>query len=138
MHYCPKCNYEYQLQVSVCPDCGSTLIDGQPPAKKPNTHSSDDSDAVLLFESQDYLKLRFLLDLLDQEGIPYATRKLTQYGGAAASEILTVGLSTASAVGGVGGVYVNAEDYEKAKELLVVLDGTELVGDEEIDVENEK
>jgi hypothetical protein len=114
------------------------LIDGQPATGNHDTHSSDDADAVLLFESQDYLKLRFLLDLLDQEGIPYATRKLTQHGGAAASEILTVGLSTASAVGGEGRIYVNAEDYEKAKELLVALDGTELIGDEDIDVENEK
>ncbi len=140
MHHCPKCYYEYDYRVSVCPDCGVPLVDGPVPIKKPAVRSSnddDDSDALLLFESQDFLKLRFLLDLLDQEGIPYATRKLTQYGGVAASEIFTVGLSTASTVGGIARVYVAAENYEQAKELLAALEGIALTGDEDIDLEDE-
>jgi len=139
MHHCPKCYYEYEHRVSVCPDCGVPLVDGLAPTKKAAVRSSDDddSDALLLFESQDFLKLRFLLDLLDQEGIPYATRKMTQYGGAAASEILTVGLSAASTVGGIARVYVAAENYEQAKELLAALEGIALTGDEDIDLEDE-
>jgi hypothetical protein len=137
MHHCPKCYYEYEYRVSVCPDCGVTLVDGPAPTKQSVVRSSDDdSDALLLFESQDFLKLRFLLDLLDQEGIPYATRKMTQYGGAAASEILTVGLSAASTVGGIARVYVAAENFEQAKELLAALEGIALTGDEDIDLED--
>jgi hypothetical protein len=138
MHYCPECDYEYELQVSVCPDCGTPLVDGPASKNKPAVCSADDDDcdAMLLFESQDVLKLRFLLDLLDQEEIPYATRKLTQYGGAAASEFLTVGLATASTVGGIARVYVAAENYEQAKELLAALEGIELTGNEEIDLED--
>ncbi|MCX6831601.1 MAG: DUF2007 domain-containing protein [candidate division Zixibacteria bacterium] len=137
MHHCPKCYYEYEHRVSVCPDCDLPLVDGPVPTKNPAVRSSDDdSDALLLFESQDFLKLRFLLDLLDQEGIPYATRKMTQYGGAAASEILTVGLSAASTVGGIARVYVAAENYEQAKELLAELEGIALTGDEDIDLED--
>ena len=138
MHHCPKCYYEYEYRVSVCPDCGVPLVDGPVPTKKPAVRSSDDddNDALLLFESQDFLKLRFLLDLLDQEGIPYATRKLAQYGGVAASEIFTVGLSAASTVGGIARVYVAAENYEQAKELLAALEGIALIGDEEIDLED--
>ena len=137
MHHCPKCYYEYEYRVSVCPDCGVPLIDGPAPTKKTAIRASDDdSDALLLFESQDFLKLRFLLDLLDQEGIPYATRKMAQYGGAAASEILTVGLSAASTGGGIARVYVAAENYEHAKELLAALEGIALTGDEDIDLED--
>jgi hypothetical protein len=143
MHHCPKCHYEYEYRVSVCPDCGALLVDKQASTTTTADYSAadcpaddDDSDALLLFESQDHLKLRFLLDLLDQEGIPYATRKLTQYGGAAVSEIFTVGLSTASTVGGNARVYVAAENYEQAKELLAALEGIELTGDEEIDLED--
>jgi hypothetical protein len=139
MLHCPKCFYEYEQRVSVCPDCGVPLVDGPAPINKTIVRSSDDddSDAVLLFESQDFLKLRFLLDLLDQEGIPYATQKMTQYGGAAASEILTVGLSAASTVGGIARVYVAAENYEQAKELLAALEGIALTGDEDIGLEDE-
>lgn len=137
MHHCPKCRFEYEQHVSACPDCGVSLVDGPLPTKRPAVRSSDDDrDALLLFESQDFLKLRFLLDLLDQEGIPYATRKMTQYGGAAASEILSVGLSTASTVGGMARVYVAAENFEQAKELLAALEGIELTGDENIDLED--
>ena len=138
MHHCPKCYYEYEHRVSVCPDCDVPLVDGPVPTKQPAVRSSDDDDSetLLLFESQDFLKLRFLLDLLDQEGIPYATHKLTQYGGAAASETFTVGLSAASTVGGIARVYVAAENYEQAKELLAALEGIELTGDEEMDLED--
>jgi hypothetical protein len=136
MHHCPKCYYEYEYCVSVCPDCGVPLADGPVPTKGRAVSSSDDddSDALLLFESQDFLKLRFLLDLLDQEGIPYATRKMMQFG--VASEILTAGLSTASPAGAVTRVYVAAENYEQAKELLAELEGIALTGDEDIDLED--
>lgn len=137
MHHCPKCYYEYELRVSVCPDCGVPLLDGPLPTKKTAVRSSDDDkDALLLFESQDFLKLRFLLDLLDQNGIPYATRKMTQYGGAAASDLLAVAQSTASTVGGVARVYVAAENFEQAKELLSELEGIALTGEEDIDLED--
>jgi hypothetical protein len=137
MHHCPKCYFEYEYRVSVCPDCGVPLVDDPAPTKKTAVCSSndDDSDALLLFESQDFLKLRFLLDLLDQEGIPYATRKMTQYG--VASEILTVGMSAASTTGAIARVYVAAENYEHAKELLTALEGIALTGDEDIDLEEE-
>jgi hypothetical protein len=139
VHYCPKCKYEYEWRISVCPDCDVPLVDGKIPGKsKSNASSTDDIDVVLLFESQDQLKLRFLLDLLDQEGIAYATRKFTQYGGAAASEILTVGLSATSTVGGMGRIYVAVEDLERAKELLLGLQGVALTGDEDTGLESEK
>ncbi len=136
MHYCPKCYYEYEPRVLVCPDCGSPLIDGPAPTKKPSVRTSDDIDALLLFESQDLLKLRFLLDLLDQEGIPYATRKLTHYGGAASSDLTAMAQSTASTVGGIAQVYVAPPDLERAKELLEALEGTPLTGDEDTDLED--
>jgi hypothetical protein len=135
MHHCPKCRYEYEHHVSACPDCGVPLVDGPLPTRKTAARSSDDDkDALLLFESQDILKLRFLLDLLDQEGIPYATRKMTQFG--VASEIISVGLSTASTAGAAARVYVAAENFEQAKELLAALEGIALTGDEDIGLED--
>ena len=31
MPFCPKCRYEYQPGVSVCPDCNETLVASLPP-----------------------------------------------------------------------------------------------------------
>ena len=30
MAFCPKCRYEYQPKIRVCPDCGSQLVDHLP------------------------------------------------------------------------------------------------------------
>jgi hypothetical protein len=143
MHHCPKCHYEYESCVSVCPDCGAQLVDKPASTTTTADYSAadcstddDDSDVLLLFESHDYLKLRFLLDLLDQEGIPYATRKLTQHGGSMKSEFLSAGLSATSTVRGDTRVYVTAENFEQARDLLAELEGIELTGDEEIDLED--
>ena len=31
MSYCPKCRYEYEVGMLVCPDCNETLVDKLPP-----------------------------------------------------------------------------------------------------------
>ena len=69
------------------------------------------------------LKLRFLLDLLDQEGIPYATRKMTQYGGGALRRFSRSGCRPPLQPAATARVYVTAENYEQAKELLAALEG---------------
>jgi len=40
--YCPKCRYEYQAGVLICPDCHVTLVDQLPP-KTPAAVTPDDS-----------------------------------------------------------------------------------------------
>jgi hypothetical protein len=40
-------------------------------------------------------------------------------------------------VGGIARVYVAAENFEQAKELLAALEGIALTGDEDIDLEDE-
>jgi hypothetical protein len=31
--FCPKCRYEYEVGILVCPDCNETLVDELPPEK---------------------------------------------------------------------------------------------------------
>ena len=139
MHYCPKCRYEYLTQVTICPDCGSTLVDGDeiPEVEKQGTIDTDENESVMLVESLDYLKLRFMLDLLDQEGIPYATRKFTRSGTAASSDLVAMAGAAASTVGGIARIYVAPEDYQRGLELWQSLEGSELKEDEEIDAKDE-
>ncbi|UCH33806.1 MAG: DUF2007 domain-containing protein [Armatimonadota bacterium] len=35
MPYCPKCRYEYQPSVSVCPECNEPLVPALPPEREP-------------------------------------------------------------------------------------------------------
>ncbi|MFQ5498175.1 MAG: hypothetical protein ACE5FH_00745 [Candidatus Zixiibacteriota bacterium] len=42
MSICPKCHFEYESDVEVCPDCSEMLVDMLPPAS-PVAQTPDDS-----------------------------------------------------------------------------------------------
>lgn len=47
MAICPKCRYEYQPDVVVCPDCKESLVDSVSPAVQAAAISPDDSWVVV-------------------------------------------------------------------------------------------
>lgn len=133
MPYCPKCRYEYERRVTVCPDCQTALVE-ELPAESAESPRPDDSTLVVVVESQDYVRIQFLVDLLEQNGIFHVKRKVDPFVGSFASEVLD---RTPKVVftGGVERVYVDPADVEKAKELWDSLEGEELSEDEVIDEE---
>ncbi len=142
MHYCPECRYEYKLHVTVCPDCGTTLVDGEMPDRKVTEtvaqSRENEADAVILLESSDYLKLRFLQDLLEQEGIPFSAKKYTQYGGVETSTLYTGIQFSSLTVGGLARIFVAPGDFARAKELLKELEDSKPIEDEDTPSEEEK
>lgn len=128
MPYCPKCRYEYERRVSVCPDCGTKLVD-ELSAESVESPAADVAALVVAVESQDYVKVQFLSDLLDQNGIFYVKRKVDPFVGSFASEVLN---RTPKVVftGGAERVYVAPDDSDRTKELWDSLDGDELSEDE--------
>jgi len=47
MAVCPKCRYEYQPQITVCPDCQERLVAGIAPAVQAAAVTPDDSWVVV-------------------------------------------------------------------------------------------
>lgn len=44
MSFCPKCRYEYNPEISVCPDCEETLVDLLPEKTKTDAENSEIDD----------------------------------------------------------------------------------------------
>ncbi len=138
MHYCPQCRYEYQQSVKTCPDCGSRIIDGEMPDLGVETEEQkrvNEEDAVALFESADYIKVRFLQDLLEQEGIAFFAKK---YGRVEPSELYTGAQTSSPAVGDFTGIFVAPGDLPRAKELLQELENSKPVDEDDAPSEEEK
>jgi hypothetical protein len=47
MAFCPKCRYEYQPQIAVCPDCQERLVAGIAPPVQAAAVAPDDSWVVV-------------------------------------------------------------------------------------------
>jgi uncharacterized OB-fold protein len=62
MPFCPKCGYEYEPDVKVCPDCEVELVDQL-------TEESFDGDIVEVFGTYSSPEGGMVKELLRQEGI---------------------------------------------------------------------
>lgn len=62
MPYCPKCGYEYQPGVKVCPDCDEELVDEL-------TEENFDDEIVEVFSTYDFSEAGMVKELLRGEGI---------------------------------------------------------------------
>ena len=130
MPYCPECLMEYNEGVTMCSDCGSKLLPGSPPS--PIANPDDDVDAVLLLKADNRLQAEFLMSALTEEGIPFVAKGMgiiDGLGGAGGDSALHGAFSSQRAVE----IYVNAGDFERAKEILDSLGGSELVEGQELD-----
>ena len=64
MPFCPNCNYEYVEGVTVCPDCGETLVED---IIKPEDW--DEKDWEVVFTSSKEYEVEMLKNNLDGAGI---------------------------------------------------------------------
>lgn len=78
----------------------------------------DDSDSILLLKTDNYLQAQFLVGALEEEEIPFVTKRLSS-----ADPVRGAITHTAYDAPGTAEIYVSADDYDRAKELLDALEG---------------
>ncbi|MCC6962849.1 MAG: DUF2007 domain-containing protein [candidate division Zixibacteria bacterium] len=104
-------------------------------AKKPEPTSEeqaelDESDSVLLLKTDNYLQAQFLVGALEEEEIPYYTKRLSS-----SDPVRGAITHVAYDAPGAAEIYVSADDYDRAKELLDALEGEGLSNFDEEDEE---
>ncbi|MGA8264128.1 MAG: zinc-ribbon domain-containing protein [Ignavibacteriaceae bacterium] len=66
MSVCPNCNYEYVDGVTICPDCGTALVD-ESVIQKPRELSEEDWEVI--YTTNDEYEVDMIRDNLKSAGI---------------------------------------------------------------------
>jgi len=66
MLICPKCDYQYVEEITVCPDCGTTLVDAS--VLKNSEELSEDKWKVVYTTNNEY-EVEMMKDNLEGAGI---------------------------------------------------------------------
>ncbi len=88
----------------------------------------DDGDSVLLLKTDNYLQAQFLVGALEEEEIPFIAKRLSS-----TDPVRGAITHTSYDAPGTAEIYVSAEDYDRAKELLDALEGEGLSSFDEDD-----
>ncbi len=88
----------------------------------------DDGESVLLLKTDNYLQAQFLVGALEEEEIPFVAKRLSS-----TDPVRGAITHTAYDAPGSAEIYVSAEDYDRAKELLDALEGEGLSSFDEDD-----
>jgi len=115
--YCPNCRDQFRPEVETCPDCGVSLVAGEPPTDA----LLSDERSIELVRTRDRLMLNRLVGLLDEAGVEYQ---------------LGEGIVLSSIVGDIAQpvrVRILESDEAKGREILTALEGAELAEGELID-----
>ncbi len=88
----------------------------------------DDGESVLLLKTDNYLQAQFLVGALEEEEIPFVAKRLSS-----TDPVRGAITHTAYDAPGTAEIYVSAEDYDRAKELLDALEGEGLSSFDEDD-----
>lgn len=107
--FCPNCLYEYTEGIKECPDCKAALV-----AEDPMTDDGEgdlpDIKVAELTDLDNEIQVQILRDMLTQDGIySFFRSNLLPHSGISLGFFNTKKFGT---------VIVNAEDLEKAKEVL--------------------
>lgn len=110
---------------------------GRKSSSQPSTNQEqqemDDADSVLLLKTDNYLQAQFLIGALEEEEIPFVAKRLS-------SSDPKRGAITHVAYDAPGSaeIYVSAEDYDRAKDLLESLEGEGIANFDEDEDEDEE
>ncbi len=128
MPYCPQCKLDIDRDVANCPGCGMPLGMG------PLTESSvdeDEADAILLLRAENKLHADLLVSALEDQDIPCLVKGLgitDGLGGAGSGDVPYGVFSSPRAIE----IYVSDHDFDRAKEVMDSLQGSELAENDEL------
>ncbi|MEP0829200.1 MAG: hypothetical protein HRF51_11820 [bacterium] len=120
--FCPKCRYEYEIGLFVCPDCGSRLVETLPPDEEPEY-----TELVTVLTTGDAGLLALAKSILNDAAIDFYVK------GESAKDLFAAGFYE---------VQVNPENEEEALGLMedMLKGGYTLAGEDydDEDVEDEE
>ncbi len=93
----------------------------------------DDSDSILLLKTDNYLQAQFLIGALEEEEIPFHAKRV----GSTDPSRGAIARAAFDASGSAE-IYVSAEDYDRAKDLLESLEGEGIASFDDDDEEEEE
>jgi hypothetical protein len=94
MPFCPKCRYEYNPEVSTCPDCNERLVTTLPAEEEQSEVIYEDWTQVARLTSPQYAEM--LLEALQAKDIPI----VIQSGSGHFGQIGQMGMSALAPIGG--------------------------------------
>jgi hypothetical protein len=115
MPFCPKCHYEYEPGVAVCPDCDEKLVDRLPDEDAEKEYH--DWVALARLHSPDIAEM--VIESLRAKDIPAVLKSGVGYFGF----VGTQGMSTYAPVGGGYSLLVPQEYVDDAVEEIKVILG---------------
>ena len=122
MAYCPKCRYEYEARVLLCPDCNEALVDQLPPEKTAAVVPDDSWIVVGGVASE--TKSEIARGSLDSSNIPSVILSST-FGAYGKGMDLHFGLANAPGAGNI--IMVPREYREEAALILEAVLGEDLI-----------
>ncbi len=114
--FCPKCRYEYNPGITICPDCNEPLVDQLPPEEE-EMDELEYAHRVTVLTSSDHRVILMARLILEEEGIRWfseGNETLDVFGGGSASLNPLIGRPI--------GIQVLEKDAEQARELLADLE----------------
>ncbi|MFH2055497.1 MAG: DUF2007 domain-containing protein [bacterium] len=127
MPFCPKCRYEYERDVTQCPDCEVDLVEVLPEFAERDR--DDDVSSVLLYKTDDYMLAQLLVGALEASDIPCWAKRLGM--GRLGSSVTGAITHSVYDVPKTAEIYVHPDDLEQAQEILQGLTEGEVSGDDD-------
>jgi predicted amidophosphoribosyltransferase len=114
MPYCPKCGYEYEPGIKVCPDCEEELVEEL-------TEDNFDNEIVEVFSTYEASEAGMVKELLKGEGIFCALSNELGSGvwGGSIGEESEVNDSDARRARGLIETYLEGNPLESTEEFIV-------------------
>jgi len=112
--YCPNCKAEYQKGITVCKDCNEVLVETQ--KKEVDIEEITAMDAVKLISVDNTVNAELILNLLRNNEIPCYAKD----NGIGGYMNIYMGYSIFGK-----DIYVDSADYNRANEVLKVLEAEE-------------